>query len=173
MSNELIVLVGFMGCGKTAVANELAALLDQTFIDLDAQIERIEGRSPAQIIREEGEQAFREKETAELRSILNRGERAVVALGGGAWTVSVNRESVRSVESIVIWLDTPFDICWQRIEQEGKSRPMAPSRAAAENRFSERIRFYSMADLHVPATTESPKQIAEHIAALLQQQSHT
>ena len=172
MKDKLIVIVGFMGCGKTVVAQELARLLGKPLVDLDANIEQFEGRSPAQIISEDGEEAFREKETKALREVLRRDEAAVVALGGGAWTNAVNREVVRSVDSVVVWLDTPFDICWQRIEQDTHFRPMAPSRAAAERLFSERLPFYRIADLRIGFADESPAQLAENIAALLQQQSH-
>lgn len=172
MNAKLIVIVGFMGCGKTVVAQELSRLLDRACVDLDGRIEDAEGRSPAEIISEDGEEAFRQKETTALRELLRRDEPAVVALGGGAWTIAVNRELVRSVDSVVVWLDTPFDICWQRIEQDAHFRPMATSRAAAERLCSERLPFYRIADLHIGFGDESPAQLAENIAALFQQQSH-
>lgn len=171
MNDKLIVLVGFMGCGKTVVAQELSQLLNIRFVDLDAQIVETEGRSAAQIISEDGEPIFRTKETAALREVLRHDVHAVVALGGGAWTIAVNRELIRSVDGIVIWLDTPLEICWERIEEDANSRPMAPSRSAAESLFSERLPFYRLADIHVPFAGASPKQLAQNIAALLQQQS--
>ena len=170
MNDKLIVIIGFMGSGKTVVARELARLLGKSFVDLDAQIEQLEGRSPARIIDEDGEQAFREKETTTLRELLGSDERAVVALGGGAWTIGVNRELIRGFEAVVVWLDAPFDLCWERIELDGNSRPMAPSRPIAQRLFSERLPFYRLADLHVPVADVSPKQIAEDIAALLVEQ---
>lgn len=170
MNNKLIFIVGFMGCGKTMVAEALSRLLERPLVDLDKRLEDVEGRSPAQIISEDGEQAFREKETAVLRELLHPAQGAVVALGGGAWTMAVNRELIRSVDSVVIWLDTPFDVCWQRIEQDAQFRPMAPSRAAAEKLFSERLVFYQMADLRIGFAGGAPVQIAKNIAALLKQQ---
>ena len=172
MNDKSIFIVGFMACGKTVVAPELARLLGKPFVDLDEQIEAFEGRTPAQIISEDGEPVFREKETRALRELLDRDERSVVALGGGAWTVAANRELIRSVDGVVVWLDTPFDICWHRIEQDAQLRPMAPSRAAAERLFSERLPFYGTADLRIAFVDESPPQIAKNIAALLQQRSH-
>ncbi len=171
MNDKLVVIIGFMGSGKTVVARELARLLGKPFIDLDAQIEQLEGRSPARIIGEDGEEAFREKETITLRELLGSDERAVVALGGGAWTIGINRELIKAFDAVVVWLDAPLDLCWERIELDGQSRPMAPSRTAAQRLFAERLPSYRLADLHVPVADTSPKQIAEDIAALLPQQS--
>ncbi len=172
MKDKLIVIVGFMGCGKTVVAQEVSRLLDRPCVDLDERIEDAEGRSPALIIGEDGEEAFRRKETSALRELLHGDKQAVVALGGGAWTNAVNRELIRSVDSVVVWLDTPLDICWRRIAQDDQSRPMAPSRAAAERLFSERLPFYRMADLRIGFADQSPTQLAENITALLQHQSY-
>ena len=102
-----------------------------------------------------------------LRELLRSAPGSVVGLGGGTWTIAVNRELIRSVDSVVVWLDTPFDVCWQRIEQDAQLRPMAPSRAAAEKLFSERLVFYQMADLRIAFASESPLQIATNIAAVL------
>ena len=173
MNEKLIVIVGFMGSGKTVVAKELSRLLSRPFVDLDGRIEDVEGRNPAQIINEDGEQGFREKETAALSELLRRDKRAVVALGGGAWTIAVNRGLIRSVASVVVWLNTPLDVCWQRIEQDSQLRPMASTRAVAERLFTERLPFYRLADVHVWVADESPLDIAKNIAALLQQQSDT
>jgi shikimate kinase len=168
MNDKLIVIVGFMGCGKTAVAKELSRLLKKPCVDLDARIEELEARTPAEIITDDGDLAFRAVETQALRASLADGEKGtVIALGGGAWPVPVNRELVHSVDSTVIWLNTPFDVCWRRIERDVRSRPLAPSRTAAETLFSERLPFYRLADLHLEVGDESPTQIAERIAALL------
>lgn len=172
MKDRLIVIVGFMGCGKTAVAEELSRLLDMSGVDLDRRIEEVEGRTPSQIISADGEAAFRERETAALRELLSRDEPAVIAMGGGAWNIAVNRELIRSGDSVVVWLDTPFDVCWQRIEQDTQLRPLAPSRAAAERLYSERLPFYRMADLRINFAGESPARIAKNIAVLLSLESH-
>ncbi|HKO60160.1 MAG TPA: shikimate kinase [Pyrinomonadaceae bacterium] len=168
MNDKLIVIVGFMGCGKTAVAKELSRLLKKRCLDLDAHIQDLERRSPAQIIEDDGELAFRAVETQALRAILAAGEKGtVIALGGGAWAIPVNRELIPALETVVVWLDAPLDLCWRRIAKDADSRPLAPTRSAAEILFSERLPFYRLADLHVEVGDESPTQIAERIAALL------
>src|SRR3979409_228157 len=84
-----IVIVGFMGCGKTTVAKALAHRLHGDSIDLDSFI--AEGRSPAEIIEQDGEPAFRKIETEALRTVLAKKDAGVIALGGGAWTIEANR----------------------------------------------------------------------------------
>src|SRR5436190_1736972 len=78
-----IVLVGFMACGKTTVGEGLARQLECSFIDLDSQITESQGRSPAQIIKADGEAVFREIETLALRDVLQNRDARVIALGGG------------------------------------------------------------------------------------------
>src|SRR6266446_3489290 len=89
--NRRIVIVGFMGCGKTTVAEALALQLGCQAIDLDSLITERESRSPAEIMEQDGEPAFREIETDALREVLENKKDRVIALGGGAWTIEANR----------------------------------------------------------------------------------
>ena len=91
MEDRRIVIVGFMGCGKTTVARALAQRLGCEMIDLDSFITEREGRTPAEIIEADGEPAFREIETHALRDALKMDDARVIALGGGAWTIEANR----------------------------------------------------------------------------------
>src|SRR5712692_9279206 len=115
MTERRIVIVGFMGCGKTTVAEELARRLGCGMIDLDSFIAEREGCSPAEIIKEDAEPAFRAIETRALRHILENNSARVLALGGGAWTIESNRKLVAQAGCLSVWLDTPFELCWQRI----------------------------------------------------------
>ncbi len=168
-----VVITGFMGCGKTAVARELALLRDERCVDLDARITELDGRSPAQIIVDDGETAFREKESAVLRQLLSGNGEELIALGGGAWTIEGNREMLREHGSIAVWLDLPFDYCWKRIQTDAQLRPLAPTRDAAAQLFSERRPIYSLADLRIRVADESPIEVAKKIDALLRQRSHS
>src|SRR4030095_1061423 len=106
--NEPVVITGFMGCGKTEVARHLAQRLKIEMTDLDELITRTEGTTPAKLIHERGEPAFRPMETVVLNMLLNRKTAGVIALGGGAWIESVNREVIRNSGAISVWLRTPF-----------------------------------------------------------------
>src|SRR5436190_23364369 len=89
--NRRIVILGFMGCGKTTIAKALARQLQAESIDLDSFVTDREGRSPADIIRGDGESAFRQLETAALNDVLTSSQARVIALGGGTWTTPANR----------------------------------------------------------------------------------
>jgi shikimate kinase len=150
-----IIVVGFMACGKTEVARALARRLDLPLADLDKTIAQQQGRTSAQLIVEEGEAAFRSIETATLREVLE-GEIAIVALGGGAWITEANRNLISEHGGLTVWLDTPFELCWQRIEASPEDRPLGRSRDEAEQLYRLRQPVYQLADIHVSVMTHEP-----------------
>jgi len=149
-----IVITGFMGCGKSKVARELARRRNAVFVDLDEWITGRAGRNPAQLINEDGERAFREIETNALRELLQSGEAGVIALGGGAWIENVNRDLIEEYSCTTIWLDTPFEICWERISASEEVRPLGRTREEAEARYQRRKPVYRLAKVHIQAGAE-------------------
>ena len=97
-----IVLVGFMGAGKSTYGVQLAARIGRRFVDIDREIER-HGDSIAKIFERDGEAAFRTREVDELRDALAVGERLVVALGGGAVETADVRHLLQT--AFVVWLE--------------------------------------------------------------------
>src|ERR1700752_4953217 len=83
-----IVLVGFMGAGKTSVGRELGQRLGWPFVDLDDRVQAREKRTIAEIFRSSGESEFRRAEHEALRELLKEVERGllVIAVGGGAFS---------------------------------------------------------------------------------------
>lgn len=162
---QQIVIVGFMGTGKTTVAHELGHKLDRLAVDLDELVARQQGRSANEIILQDGESRFRELETQLLRSVLAEKPGCVIAAGGGAWTIPENRKLIAEHGAITVWLDAPFALCWGRIQTAGETRPLARSRAAAENLFNERRPIYELADLRVTVVDgENAQEIALKLA---------
>ena len=149
-----IVVTGFMGCGKSKVARELASRLNTVMVDLDDRITARVGRSPAQIITEDGERAFREIETKSLRELLQSREAGVIALGGGAWIEDANRELIDQYGCTSVWLDTPFAICWERIAASDEDRPLGRTREEAEARYDRRKPIYELARIHIAVSAE-------------------
>jgi shikimate kinase len=149
-----IVITGFMGCGKSKVARELASSRNTAMVDLDKWITARVGRSPAQLITEYGERAFREIETKALRELLQSREAGVIALGGGAWIEKANRELIDQYGCTSVWLDTPFAICWERIAASDEDRPLGRTREEAEARYDRRKPVYALAQLHIAVSAE-------------------
>ena len=166
--NRRIVILGFMACGKTTVAKELAQQLECDFVDLDSFITERHGRSPAEIINEDGEDSFRELETLALRDVLQQNDVRVIALGGGAWTVPANRTLAGLHDCVTVWLDAPFDLCWQRITESNETvRPLAPDHAKALGRYEARRAAYALAEHRIViSASDDQETIASQIMAL-------
>ena len=146
-----IVIAGFMAFGKTTLASELADRLNCKMIDLDEVITKREGRSPAEIIEGHGESAFRTIETIALQDVLKDGSVGVIALGGGAWISDASRQLIDQYASISVWLDTPFEVCWERIVLSEVVRPLGRSKEEAQKLYERRRSVYELADLCLEA----------------------
>jgi len=165
-----LVITGFMGCGKTMVARELARRLNLEMVDLDDRITQREGRSPAQLINEEGETSFRAIESSVLQELLETGAAGVIALGGGAWIEERNRALIKQYRCISVWLDVPFEVCWARIEASGEERPLGKTREEAQARYDRRRPIYALARLHVQVSAD--EELAD-LASRIQNQLAT
>jgi len=144
-----IVITGFMGCGKSKVARALARHLDVAVVDLDDVITARHGRTPAQLITEAGEPAFRSIESNTLRELLKTMQTGVIALGGGAWIEETNRELIEQHGCSSVWLDVPFEVCWARIETSEEDRPLGRTREQAKALYDRRQPTYQLATIHI------------------------
>jgi shikimate kinase len=156
-----VVLVGFMGSGKSTVGRILARRLGWGFVDMDERIEERTGRRIADIFREQGEAAFRQEElrvARELQSALRR----VIATGGGAFAQAETREALRT-GAFTVYLAGDFDTLVRRVPTDG-SRPLAADHEIMRRLLVEREPFYRSADLIVDAA-EAPLAIAGRIVA--------
>jgi|ERR1043166_1138724 shikimate kinase len=164
--NRRLVILGFMACGKTTVARELARQLGCEFIDLDSFITERHGRSPARIIQEDGEEIFRATETLALSDVLQKTDARVIALGGGTWTVAANRTLIALHDCATVWLDTPFEVCWERIAKNETVRPLAPDWETAALKFDSRRADYSLAERTISvAVTDTVEKLAQQISS--------
>ena len=163
-----IVLLGFMGAGKTTIAAKLADKLDCQAVCLDEIVETNERKSIAELFEKFGETVFREIESAALREILASRTIRVVALGGGTWTVEENREAVKNSGFKSVWLDAPFELCWARIKKENAARPLATKKTEARKLFNKRRKIYDESDVQIEiAEDDSPETVIEKILQLI------
>jgi shikimate kinase len=118
---ENIVLIGFMGSGKSTVGRMLARQLRFRFLDTDKLVEQRAGMSISEIFAEHGEAHFRERETAVLESL--RGvRRHILATGGGIVTVPGNIPLLRSLGLVVLLKADPEEI-YRRVSRNSE-RPL-------------------------------------------------
>ncbi len=155
----MIVLIGFMGAGKTTVGYLLAEKLGVPFVDIDIHIERKEKRSVRAIFDEDGEAAFRQIEHNTVVEILS-GPDAVVALGGGAAEHAGTRLALAG--AIVIYLEVEYDEAVLRIGHDAY-RPMM-SMANVRGIYERRQPLYrSIATLKVRTNGRRPEAIVMEI----------
>lgn len=124
-----LVLVGLMGAGKTTVGRECGRRLGRAFVDTDAEIERVAGRTVAEIFAAEGEVGFRTRERAAISEVCATSEPLVVACGGGAVVDEANRTVLRSAGT-VIWLRATGATLAARVGS-GTGRPLLVDDPAA------------------------------------------
>jgi shikimate kinase len=162
--SDRVILVGFMGSGKTTVGQELARLMGWSFLDMDRRIEERVGSSVAEIFRHRGEPFFRAEElrlAAELAALRQH----VVAAGGGAFALPETRASLQK-GAVTVWLTCGLELLLRRIGA-GEGRPLAGSRETIRKMFVERESAYRLADLVVDAVP-APAEVARRIADALE-----
>jgi shikimate dehydrogenase len=154
-SKENIVLIGMPGCGKSTIGKIIAEITGRSFIDTDTVIGELTGKHPAEIIRESGEDAFRDIETQAVREISKRSG-TVIATGGGIVKRSENIPLLRQ-NGRIIYLNCPTDEL-----PVTPDRPLSSSRAAIEKLFLTRNLLYTLA---ADATVNVSHKNAPDIAA--------
>jgi shikimate kinase len=169
MGPRMILLVGFMGSGKSTVGAALSQRLGWRFEDLDRRIEARERRSIAEIFRDSGEAAFRQAEMSALRELLGemQASPAVVALGGGAVTQEANRDALQTDGAVTVWLDAPLDELWQRCAADREFRPLMQDPNQFRQLYESRRAFYMKAGLHVDTRGRVQDEVAQEIARRL------
>ncbi len=135
--NKHLVLVGFMGAGKTTIGAEVARRLGREFVNVDEEIERRVGRID-EFFRRSGEAAFREVEATTLHVALQHRSPRVVAVGGGAVETPSARESLR--DDYVVLLEIDVEAAWERTR--GSDRPLAHDEAEFRRRYDLRQPLY-------------------------------
>ena len=163
-----ILLLGFMGSGKSTIGQMLAARLDRPFVDLDDRIERKEGRPISEIFRQQGEPAFRALETQVLTELLSEMQRTpgdVVALGGGTFAQAGNRQLLETFGGLTVFLDCPLEELEHRC-RDYTHRPLAQDPTAFRALYHERQGSYRLANVIVDAN-RTPEQITESILGML------
>ena len=167
-----IILIGLRGAGKSTVGEILAARLGLSFLDTDVLVERVCGKTVAEIFREQGEFAFREFETTALRGIGKRREDSVVATGGGIVLRPENQVLLPKMGKVVYLFAKP-ELVRERFARD----PAAQKRPSLEGKpLEEEIEFLfltrdpiyrDIADLVLPVKGKTPEEICGSLEAKL------
>lgn len=139
-----VYLIGFMGCGKTTIGNQVAVRLARDFIDLDKEIENREQVSIPYLFEQKGEAYFRNIESTILLQTQEM-KNGVIATGGGIISREVNREFLKSQKTI--YLEWDFKTLYERIKYDC-NRPNVKSYRQLKNLYESRIPFYESAQTH-------------------------
>lgn len=158
-----IYLVGFMGCGKSAIGRRLSYYLKMPYYDMDKEIVKQQGMSIPQIFEKYGEAHFRQLETEFLENF--RDEACIIATGGGVAVNKENRTIMRRT-GLVFFLDATFEDIYMRIKND-KNRPIVQSSTKEQLAalYNERRKFYREAG-HIQVLTagRTLRLIVEYIA---------
>lgn len=159
-----IVLIGFMGSGKSSVGRELARRFGAPFVDVDERIESAAGSPIRDLFAREGEPAFREREKAALREALSV-KGCVIATGGGAFSDEENRALLRSYAPVV-YLEAAVETLLARLAGD-LGRPLlrgGDREEVVRELLSRRIPGYRTADLTVRTDGRTVEEVAGQVA---------
>ena len=158
-----IVLVGFMGVGKTTIGKKLAKKLDRDFVDIDEEIEKEFGMPATEIFEKFGEKTFRERERSMIIS-LSEQPLQVISVGGGAFMNEEIRKACLE-NCLVFYLDMSWDAWKERIPLIIDSRPILQNKSLEqiEELFYSRQPAYSLHHLKIQIDQLNEEEAAESI----------
>jgi shikimate kinase len=157
-----VVLVGFMGAGKSSVGAALSRHLGWPFEDLDERIQARAPQSVEQIFRQSGETEFRRMEHEALRSLVGElGPSArIVALGGGAFAQDNNVALLEAAGWSTVFLDAPAEELFRRCQQQTLERPLRGDVTEFRRLYEDRRPRYLKAGLRIETSGKDVEEVA-------------
>ena len=167
LGNNSIVLVGLMGCGKSAIGRRLAACLKLPFVDADDEIEKAAGKSISEIFEDHGEAEFRDGERKVITRLLSGGPQ-VLATGGGAFMDATTRARVAE-HGVSVWLRAELPVLMRRVSRRDNRPLLKTGKPAAvmAKLMEERYPTYAKADIVAESRDVPHEQIVSEIVAKL------
>ena len=163
-----LVLIGFMGSGKSTVGRILAKMMEMKFIDSDYEIERNNKMTIPEIFEKYGHDEFRKIEIETVHQISKRFRNTVISTGGGIILNSVNIENLRK-DSMIVYLNADRKVLYQRLKNS-RNRPLLDKDNLWDNinktmDFREEL-YKKSCDYEVDIAWENAYEVAEKIKKL-------
>ncbi|MFT6934788.1 MAG: shikimate kinase [Maribacter sp.] len=168
-----IVLVGYMGSGKTTIGKLVAKRLKIKFLDLDAYIEKAERQTISQLFLDKGELYFRKKEFFYLNEILSSDSNFLLSTGGGTPCYGANMEAITHATTNSVYLRVSLNELVRRLSTEKAQRPMIRDIANAElpefigKHLFERSFYYNQANITISYDQNTPEELANELVKRL------
>ncbi|MGC1203763.1 MAG: shikimate kinase [Flavobacteriaceae bacterium] len=167
----ILVLVGYMASGKSAIGRVLANKLNYRFIDLDDFIEESENSTVSDLFKLKGELHFRKLETHYLNELLHSQNNLVLALGGGTPCYGNNMDLILNADHVKsIYLKASIPTLIGRLKNEKSKRPLIAHIETDDllaefigKHLFERSQFYSLAQVTITTDHKSEKDIIEEL----------
>ncbi|MDG1830610.1 MAG: shikimate kinase [Flavobacteriaceae bacterium] len=171
-----VIILGYMGCGKSLIAKSLANILNLKCIDLDCLIEIREKMKISEIFQTKGELEFRKIEKEILLNVLKSSKKTVISLGGGTPCYFENMNVINSNSKYVFYIKNSNKILSKRLLKERKNRPIISKIESLEHMMEfvskhifERMHFYNMAKYKIDAEKKKIEEITNEIIEILNQ----
>jgi len=168
-----IILLGYMGCGKTTIAKKLSKSTKIPFLDLDKCIEEREKLSVNEIFEQKGEIYFRKLEHKLFVELLNSPEKIIIGLGGGTPCYSNNHELLIREDVVSVYLKASVDTLVERLVSNNSKRPLVANKTEEElkefiaQHLFERSYYYNQAQYKVSVDGKTVEETIIDILELL------
>lgn len=168
-----IILLGYMGCGKSTIANRLSKITDIPFVDLDKSIEERTNLSINEIFEQHGEIHFRKLEREVFIDLLNAPDNLIIGLGGGTPCYANNHELLKGENIVSIYLKASVDTLFERLVSNKSKRPLIANKTDDEMRefiakhLFDRSFYYNQAQHKLVIDGKTKDETTQDILALL------
>ena len=168
-----IILLGYMGCGKSTIAKLLANSTSISYLDLDEIIEKNENASVKNIFSEKGEIYFRKLEHDVFMELLASPEKQIIGLGGGTPCYANNHELLKGKGITSIYLKASVETLFNRLSHNKSKRPIVANKSETElqefiaKHLFDRSYYYNQAEYKVAVDGKSIDETVTDIVSIL------